>query len=263
MLDCVAWESATEVAIRLNPAIIDQFDRHRVFCDHQYDGNTRRWKSGELILLSKDLAIEPYIGYLGGYHLFPMGAYSYSHSPWGIDFTVGRYCSIATNVRRSGWQHPVASVTTSLATCNPLAALVRTAFHDQGIDRLRLVPAPQKPSPKVGNDVWIGADVTLMGGVAIGDGAIVAAGSIVTRNVEPYAIVGGNPAGLIRWRHPREIIDGLLELAWWRFNLADLQDLDFGNAGHFLERLAVRAPSLEPWTPRLFHIWKTVQEMNT
>lgn len=71
----------------------------------------------------------------------------------------------------------------------------------------------------IGNDVWIGSRCIVMDGVTIGNGAIVAAGSVVTKDVPPYAIVGGAPAKLIRYRFPQEMIKRLEEIRWW--NLSD------------------------------------------
>ena len=71
----------------------------------------------------------------------------------------------------------------------------------------------------IGNDVWIGSRSIVMDGVHIGDGAIVAAGSVVTKDVPPYAVVGGAPARLIKYRFPQEVIDRLEEVQWW--NLPD------------------------------------------
>ncbi len=67
----------------------------------------------------------------------------------------------------------------------------------------------------LGNDVWIGYDVLVMPGVKIGDGAIVAARSVVTSDVPPYAIVGGNPAKIIRMRFSVEVVNELLSIRWW------------------------------------------------
>jgi serine acetyltransferase len=70
----------------------------------------------------------------------------------------------------------------------------------------------------IGNDVWIGAKSTIMSGVKIGDGAIVAAGALVTKDVEPYSMVGGNPAKHLKYRFDDEDIQGLLEIKWWDWN---------------------------------------------
>lgn len=70
----------------------------------------------------------------------------------------------------------------------------------------------------IGNDVWIGRSSTIMDGVNIGDGAVVATGSIVTKDVPPYAIVGGIPAKVIKYRFSKEVVERLLELEWWNFD---------------------------------------------
>lgn len=68
---------------------------------------------------------------------------------------------------------------------------------------------------EIGNDVWIGANVTLIEGKNIGDGAIIGAGAVVTHDVEPYAVAGGVPARVIRYRYPKEMIDAFLRIKWW------------------------------------------------
>ena len=78
---------------------------------------------------------------------------------------------------------------------------------------------PYKGDTVIGNDVWIGYHATIMAGVTIGDGAIIAANSTVTKDVEPYAIVGGNPAAPIRKRFSEEQILELLKLKWWDWDI--------------------------------------------
>lgn len=70
---------------------------------------------------------------------------------------------------------------------------------------------------KLGNDVWVGRNCTVMDGVTIGDGAVVATGAIVTKDIPPYAIAGGVPAKVIKYRFSEEIIERLLEIKWWDF----------------------------------------------
>ena len=81
-------------------------------------------------------------------------------------------------------------------------------------------------SPKetlVGNDVWIGRSVIIISGVKIGDGSVIGAGSIVTKDIPPYAIVAGNPARVIRFRFDETIIEELLKISWWNFNNIELE----------------------------------------
>lgn len=76
----------------------------------------------------------------------------------------------------------------------------------------------------IGNDVWVGSHVLVKGGVHIGNGACVAAGAVVVKDVPPYAIVGGVPAKVIRYRFSPEIIQRLLELKWWNWDEKKLKD---------------------------------------
>lgn len=90
----------------------------------------------------------------------------------------------------------------------------------------RVTPAvedlPHKGDTVVGNDEWLGNEALVMPGVTIGDGAIVAAGSVVTSDVAPYTIVGGNPAKPLRKRFDDEVIAALLELKWWDWDAAHI-----------------------------------------
>ena len=85
-----------------------------------------------------------------------------------------------------------------------------------GISSTRqFIKAPRKGSIVIQNDVWVGYGVTIMAGVTLHNGCVVAAGSVVTKDVPPYAIVGGNPAKVIRYRFDDSIVDGLQKIAWW------------------------------------------------
>lgn len=98
----------------------------------------------------------------------------------------------------------------------------------------------EKPKPIIGNDVWIGANVTILNDVVIGDGAIVAAGAVVAKDVEPYAIVGGVPAKVIKYRFDEPTIKRLLDIAWWKYTLESLEGIDFSNIDAALDELEKR-----------------------
>ena len=120
---------------------------------------------------------------------------------------VGNFCSIATNVTiYLGGNHNTGCVTTY-----PFGHIYKDKFNKfDGLGH---------PSTKgdviIGNDVWISSNVTIMSGVTIGDGAVIANNSHVVKNVEPYSLVGGNPARLIKYRFTQEQIEQLLEIKWW------------------------------------------------
>jgi virginiamycin A acetyltransferase len=91
----------------------------------------------------------------------------------------------------------------------------------------------------IGNDVWIGANAIILPGVTIGDGAIVAAGAVVSRDVPPYAIVGGVPAKILRYRYTEEQIKKLLKIAWWNWSpekIAINVDYFYGKVEAFIEK---------------------------
>ena len=77
----------------------------------------------------------------------------------------------------------------------------------------------------IGNDVWIGYEAVVMAGVHIGDGSIIAANAVVTKDVEPYAVVGGVPAKMIKKRFPDETIQILEQMKWWDWNYEDIYNV--------------------------------------
>jgi virginiamycin A acetyltransferase len=129
-----------------------------------------------------------------------------------FDFTgdkliIGKFCMIASGVSfiMNGANHLTDSISTY-----PFAV-----FGNGWENAMDGKSYPYKGDTIVGNDVWIGYNATIMAGVNIGDGAIIAANSTVTKDVDPYSIVGGNPAREIRKRFPDDVIRKLLDLRWW------------------------------------------------
>ena len=139
-----------------------------------------------------------------------LGDYSYLGPGCMIaDAQIGRFCAIAAQVRIGAPNHPLDRPSQHRFTyCPeyyiPAAQRDHAFFQQRRADRVL-----------IGNDVWIGHAVIVMPGVKVGDGAVLAAGAVVTRDVAPYTIVGGVPARQIRERFNREIAAQLAQIAWW------------------------------------------------
>ena len=102
---------------------------------------------------------------------------------------------------------------------------------DKAVTSLGVSMSNRVDKISIGNDVWIGEGAFIRRGVTIGDGAVIAARSVVTKDVPPYAILGGIPAKLIRFRFDAEVIDKLLQLQWWSYGLSALKGVDFTDVG--------------------------------
>jgi virginiamycin A acetyltransferase len=152
-----------------------------------------------------------------------VGAYTYYHDfedvanfernvRYHFDFrgdrlVIGKFCMLASGVTfiMNGGNHLTDAIST-----------YPFAIFGQGWEGAMAGRAyPDKGDTCIGNDVWIGSQATIMMGITIGDGAIVATNSTVTKDVPPYAVVGGNPAQVLRMRFPPEAVDQLLAIKWW------------------------------------------------
>jgi virginiamycin A acetyltransferase len=146
---------------------------------------------------------------------FEIGEYTYGVPkvvfPQG-KLKIGKFCSISWNVTvYLGGNHRLDWI-----ALYPFAGKEHDRWPDvEGVDKYLTT----RGDVTIGNDVWIGSDVIIMSGVTIGDGAAIGAGSVVTGDVEPYSVVGGNPAKLIKKRFSEAEIAKLLEVRWWDWPL--------------------------------------------
>jgi acetyltransferase-like isoleucine patch superfamily enzyme len=130
----------------------------------------------------------------------------------GAKITYGAFCSFAQNITLMiGGHHR-----TELITTYPFGYTHENIFSHEKI-------CLNKGDIVIGNDVWIGNNVTIMAGVTIGDGAVIGCCTVVTKDVEPYSIVAGNPGRFIRYRFSEGIIEELLNIRWWDLPLEIIQ----------------------------------------
>ena len=121
---------------------------------------------------------------------------------------IGSFTSIAWNVTIGAAEHDFNRITSHTFLYNPYDKLNDGVIPYNRFEKVC----------KIGNDVWIGANSTILRGVEVSDGAVIGANSVVTKDIPPYAVVAGNPAKIIKYRFPEDIIKRLLNLNWWELD---------------------------------------------
>ncbi len=161
------------------------------------------------------------------------GDYSYSMQHSQITYCdIGKFANIASFVRLHPTNHPMERPTMHHFT-------YRAAMFEMGEDDPEIFALRRSQRVVVGHDVWIGHNATIMPSVKIGNGAVVGSGAIVTHDVEPFTIVVGVPARMLRYRFKPSISDQLEAIAWWDWDHETLKERlpDFqGNIEAFLEK---------------------------
>lgn len=168
-----------------------------------------------------------------------IGAYSYINNGGYLrdNVFIGRFCSIGRRVTIGAGMHNMYG----LSTHPFIKGSASSPFYQTEQDN-----RPRKGFTIIESDVWIGDGVVITPGVTVGQGAIIGANSVVTKDVAPYSIVGGVPAKLIRQRFPENIIQSLLGSEWYEYSLDDISRLDTKNITSFLEGFNKLA--FEKWT---------------
>ena len=150
---------------------------------------------------------------------------------------IGRFTSISSNVNVSPFTHPISKLVSSYPgffktiSNNNIFGEVQTTFNE-------VLKTVDGYFCSIGNDVWIGNNVLIKGGVTVGDGAVIGMGAVVTKDVPPYAVVGGVPAKIIKYRFNEKQIDSLLKIKWWNWPLETIKERrnDFSDIDEFIRK---------------------------
>jgi hypothetical protein len=136
-----------------------------------------------------------------------IGDYTYTASNTKIYYAyVGSFCSISWNVSIGGFEHPVHRISTHGFSYQPLYSVVK---------KVPEVILNQYKKTFIGHDVWVGCNAYIKAGVKVGNGAVIGASAVVTKDVPSYAVVAGNPAQVLKYRFSEDIINVLDEMKWW------------------------------------------------
>ena len=148
-----------------------------------------------------------------------------------LNCNIGSFCSIANGVIIGGEEHPLDWISTSPVFYEGRDSVIKKFFNHKRVATKQTI---------ICHDVWIGQNAMIKQGVTIGIGAVVGMGSIVTKDVEPYSIVAGSPAKIIRKRFDDKLISSLLKSEWWEYSEKDLNQyaIYFTNPAEFMKILS-------------------------
>lgn len=152
-----------------------------------------------------------------------LGKYSYIGECSSLNARIGRFCSIGPNVKIIGGNHPITYLSTSPVFFSTAKQCGKTFVNCEKYSEIETITFEgKKYGAIIGNDVWIGDSVIIKAGISIGNGAVIAMGAVVTKDVPPYAIVGGVPARIIKYRFDEKTIERIDKLCWWNWEESKL-----------------------------------------
>ena len=198
-----------------------------------YDENIKL--AGFAKIMNSTLLGNAFIGMSSCINRCDVGRYNgLAYFSYLADTNTGHYCTFGSRISIGAFSHPTDNLSVhEIGYRNTLESYGDTILQEDASTYMD----ERAKKTTIGNDVWIGDNAVVIKGVTISNGAIVAAGSIVTRDVDPYSIVAGNPAKQIRTRFSDKIIERLLSTNWWEYSMQELKDVPFDDISKSLEIL--------------------------
>lgn len=208
-------------------------------------------------VLPSDTVLEPpcSLKWMDIKHSLHLGAFSYGVNGFYFGCRIGRYCSFGEEVQIGRHPHAMHWMSTSPFFYSPYKNIIDMDLP-KGIELSPVHDFKRKTRPvtakitTIGNDVWIGHGAFILPGVTIGDGAVVGAMAVVTKDVPPYAVVVGSPARIMKFRFPDAQVKALLASQWWDYAPWDLKGAPVDNIPVLLKFLKdIQASNLPKYTP--------------
>jgi acetyltransferase-like isoleucine patch superfamily enzyme len=181
-------------------------------------------------------------------HSFDLGAFSYAVSGYFFAASIGRFCSIGEGVEVGRHSHPLDFVSSSpifYQSFKFVIGVVENPSLPSTPFKVSRAPTTLKKTV-ICNDVYIGHQAMIMPGITLGNGSVVGARSVVTKNVPPYAIVAGSPAKIIRYRFSESMISRLEASQWWKYSPKQLEGLDASDVSAFISKVEHMNDQLTP-----------------